>query len=114
MKQAAQSTNTQIADSQPASSDGSSNTGSTASEELPSNPYPLNTLVEDTGSTISFYVLETFTNGVSNGAPDFLDMTHKAYDYIFGIGKEPNDIKFIYAYGPYKEGCAWKYTVYYN
>lgn len=98
-----------------ASSDsGSSNTGSTASKELPSNPYPLNTLVEDTGSSVSFYCLETFTNGVSNGYPNFYDTAHQATEYIMNMGKTPGDEVCNGTVGEYKEGIVWKWTCYYN
>ena len=102
-------------DSQPAaSSDSGSNTVSTASEELPSNPYPLNTLVEDTGSSVSFYCLETFTNGVSNGYPYFYDTARQATEYIMNMGKTPGDVVFNGTVGEYKEGIVWKWTRYYN
>lgn len=103
-------------DSQPAASSdsGSSNTGSTASKELPSNPYQLNTVVEDTGSSVSFYCLETFTNGVSNGYPNFYDTSHQATEYIMNMGKAPVDMVCNGTVGEYKEGIVWKWTKYYN
>lgn len=97
------------------SDSGSSNTGSTASEELPSNPYTLNTVVQDTGSSVSFYCLETFTNGVSDGYPkNFYDTAHQATEYIMNMGKTPGDEVCNGTVGEYKEGIVWKWTCYYN
>lgn len=96
------------------SDNGNSNTGSTTNKELPSNPYPLNTLVEDTGSSVSFYCLETLTNGVSNGYPNFYDTAHQATVYIMNMGKIPGDEVCNGTVGEYKEGIVWKWTCYYN
>ena len=96
-----------------ASSDsGSSNIGSTASEELPSNPYPLNTLVEDTGSSISYYILTE----PGYGGIDF-SMERQANTYIMNMGKMPVDNgggTYGTMCGVYKEGAVWKFTVYYE
>lgn len=89
-------------------SDAGSN--STASEERPSNPYPLNTLVEDTGSSISFYVL---TEIGSQMLP--IDLQKEANLYIMNMGKTPiiHDGTYGEFCGDYKEGSVWKYTTYY-
>ena len=110
VQQTTQSANTQSSDSQPASSD----SGNTTSTELPSNPYTLNTVVEDTGSSVSFYCLETFTNGVSDGYPNFYDTAHQATEYIMNMGKTPGDEVCNGTVGEYKEGIVWKWTCYYN
>ena len=79
-----------------------------SNEELPSNPYTLDTLVEDTGSSVSFYLL---TEGGSHPAP--YEMVAAAHAYI-GEDKHITSVDFIYSYGPFKEGFVWKYTVYYE
>lgn len=88
------------------SDNGSSNTGSAASEELPSNPYPINTLVEDTGSSISYYYLtEPGHNGVN------FEMEHQAQNYIINMGKVPmHNGAYSTFCGTYKEGAVWKVT----
>lgn len=94
------------------SDNGSSNTGNTASQELPSNPYPLNTLVEDTGSSISYYILTE----PGYGRIDF-DMEKQANTYIMNMGKMPVDNggdSYGTMCGVYKEGAVWKFTVYYE
>lgn len=91
------------------SDNGSSNT---ASEELPSNPYTLNTLVEDTGSSISYYILTE----PGYGRIDF-DMEKQANTYIMNMGKMPVDNggnSYGTMCGVYKEGAVWKFTIYYN
>lgn len=90
----------------------SDDTGNTASEELPSNPYPLNTLVEDTGSSISYYILTE----PGYGRIDF-DMEKQANTYIMNMGKMPVDNggdSYGTMCGVYKEGAVWKFTVYYE
>lgn len=106
----------QSTDSQPAapSNDNgeSNNAGNTASEELPSNPYPLNTLVEDTGSSVSYYILTE----PGHGGID-LSMERQANTYIMNMGKMPVDNggdSYGTMCGIYKEGAVWKYTIYYN
>lgn len=101
-------TSSDTSNQQPAtpSDNGSSNTGNTASEELPSNPYPLNTLVEDTGSSISYYYLtEPGHNGVN------FEMEHQAQNYIINMGKIPmHNGAYSTFCGTYKEGAVWKVT----
>ena len=90
----------------------SDNTGNTASQELPSNPYQLNTLVEDTGSSISYYILTE----PGYGRIDF-DMEKQANTYIMNMGKMPVDNggdSYGTMCGVYKEGAVWKFTVYYE
>ena len=85
---------------------GSNDAGNAASEELPSNPYPLNTLVEDTGSSISYYYLtEPGHNGVN------FEMEHQAQNYIINMGKIPmHNGAYSTFCGTYKEGAVWKVT----
>lgn len=84
----------------------SNDAGNTASEELPSNPYTLNTLVEDTGSSISYYYLtEPGHNGVN------FEMEHQAQNYIINMGKVPmHNGAYSTFCGTYKEGAVWKVT----
>ena len=79
-----------------------------SNEELPSNSYTLDTLVEDTGSSVSFYVL---TKPGYHAVP--YEMVSAAHTYI-GEDKHITSVDFIYSYGPFKEGFVWKYTVYYE
>lgn len=85
-------------------SDAGSN--STASEELPSNPYPLNTLVEDTGSSVSFYLLDIPGQGMTTP----YEMGEKAAAYIISIGKTPDLMVCDGVMGRYKEGVVAKWT----
>lgn len=85
-------------------SDAGSN--STASEELPSNPYPINTLVEDTGSSISFYLLDIPGQGMTTP----YEMGEKAAAYIISIGKTPDLMVCDGVMGRYKEGVVAKWT----
>lgn len=101
-------TSSDTSNQQPAtpSDNGSSNTGNTASEELPSNPYPLNTLVEDTGSSVSFYLLDIPGQGMTTP----YEMGEKAAAYIISIGKTPDLMVCDGVMGRYKEGVVAKWT----
>ena len=107
VQQTAQSTNTQSSDLQSASSD----SGSTASEELPSNPYTLNTLLNDTGSSVTFYLL------APNGKPDKAEedsMWLQASNYCFSKeGVTTVTTGSFRGYGPYKEGTVYEYIINY-
>lgn len=85
-------------------SDAGSN--STASEELPSNPYPLNTLVEDTGSSVSFYLLDIPGQGMTTP----YEMGGKSAEYVMSIGKTPDVMVCDGVMGRYKEGVVAKWT----
>lgn len=85
-------------------SDAGSN--STASEELPSNPYPINTLVEDTGSSVSFYLLDIPGQGMTTP----YEMAGKAAEYIIAMGKTPDVVVCDGVMGQYKEGVVAKWT----
>lgn len=84
----------------------SDDTGNTASEELPSNPYPINTLVEDTGSSVSFYLLDIPGQGMTTP----YEMGEKAAAYIISIGKTPDLMVCDGVMGRYKEGVVAKWT----
>ena len=84
----------------------SDDTGNTASEELPSNPYPLNTLVEDTGSSVSFYLLDSPGQGMTTP----YEMGGKSAEYVISIGKTPDVIVCDGVMGRYKEGVVAKWT----
>lgn len=104
VKQATQSASEQSAGSQ--QSTAGQQATAQPSEELPSNPYTLNTLVEDTGSSISYYYLtEPGHNGVN------FEMEHQAQNYIINMGKVPmHDGAYSTYCGTYKEGAVWKVT----
>lgn len=101
-------TSSNTSNQQPAapSDNGSSNAGNTASEELPSNPYPLNTLVEDTGSSISFYLLDIPGQGMTTP----YEMGGKSAEYVMSIGKTPDVMVCDGVMGRYKEGVVAKWT----
>ena len=107
VQQTTQSANTQSSDSQSVSSD----SGSTASEELPNNPYPLNTLLNDTGSSVTFYLL------APNGKPDKAEedsMWLQASNYCFSKeGVTTVTTGSFRGYGPYKEGTVYEYIINY-
>lgn len=104
VKQATQSASEQSADSQ--QSTAGQEATAQPSEELPSNPYTLNTLVEDTGSSVSYYYLtEPGHNGVN------FEMEHQAQNYIINMGKVPmHNGAYSTFCGTYKEGAVWKVT----
>lgn len=110
VKQATQSASEQSADSQ--QSTAGQEATAQPSEELPSNPYTLNTLVEDTGSSVSYYILTE----PGYGRIDF-DMEKQANTYIMNMGKMPVDNggnSYGTMCGVYKEGAVWKFTIYYE
>lgn len=84
----------------------SDDTENTASEELPSNPYPLNTLVEDTGSSVSFYLLDIPGQGMTTP----YEMGGKSAEYVMSIGKTPDVMVCDGVMGRYKEGVVAKWT----
>lgn len=84
----------------------SNDNGGGNSEELPSNPYPINTLVEDTGSSISFYLLDIPGQGMTTP----YEMAGKAAEYIIAMGKTPDVVVCDGVMGQYKEGVVAKWT----
>lgn len=93
-------------DSQPAaaSDSGSSNTGSTASEELPSNPYPLGVL-EDNGSSVSYYYLTEPGYGKID-----IEMERQASMYFLEHPEKKESTEehqYSTFVGYYKEGAVW-------
>ena len=109
-KQATQSASEQSAGSQ--QSTAGQEATAQPSKELPSNPYTLNTLVEDTGSSVSYYILtEPGYGGID------LSMERQANTYIMNMGKMPVDNgggTYGTMCGVYKEGAVWKFTIYYE
>lgn len=112
VKQATQSASGQSAGSQQSTAGQEATATAQPSEELPSNPYTLNTLVEDTGSSVSYYILTE----PGHGGID-LSMERQANTYIMNMGKMPVDNgggTYGTMCGVYKEGAVWKFTIYYE